>query len=132
MVYLMINWALSALGLLAVAAVAPGSRILEIESVVIAAGAVGLISAGLGTVLRHAPGTVAQAMSAVFLMIIDALLFRLSALLLPGFHMLGFEPAIAGGLVLLALNMALPRLARMWQAGLESEPLAGRQRHGPA
>jgi putative membrane protein len=126
MVYLMINWALSALGLLAVAAVAPGSRIIEIESVLVAVGVVGLISAGLGTVLRHAPGMFALAMSAVFLLIIDGALFRLSALVVPGFHMSGFGPAIAGALLLLALNVVLLRLARIRQADLDSRSLVSR------
>jgi putative membrane protein len=126
MVYLMVNWTLSALGLLAVASVAPGSRVLELESILIAAGAVGLISAGLGTVLRHAPGVFALIMSAIFLVIVDAFLFRLSALLVPGFQMRGFAPAIAGALVVLALNIALLWVLRMKRNSLETRPLVSR------
>lgn len=126
MVYLMVNWTLSALGLLAVASVAPGSRVLELESIVIAAGAVGLISAGLGTALRHAPGVFALIMSAIFLVIVDAFLFRLSALLVPGFQMRGFAPAIAGALVVLAVNIALLWVLRTKRNSLDTRPLVSR------
>jgi hypothetical protein len=56
------------------------------------------------------------------LLLVDTVLFRLAALVIPGFAMLGLLPAFAGGLILLALNLVLLRLARAWQAAYESEP----------
>jgi hypothetical protein len=46
--------------------------------------------------------------------------FRVVALLVPGFAMLGFYPAFAGGLLLLLLNLALLRVLRERGVAAES------------
>lgn len=120
MVYLIINWVLSAVSLLVVAGLLPDVHVAEFESALIAAGVVGLISAGLGTLLKHAGGTVSLAVTGSFLGIADALLFRMSALVVPGFTMHGFIPAIAGAAVLVALNLVLLRVAPLRENPLDS------------
>ncbi len=109
MVYLIVNWVLSIICLLAVSGLLPGVRILEFQSALAAAGVVGLLSALLGVILRHATGALALAVSGFFLAVVDAFLFRVSALVIPGFTMRGFTPAIIGALALLVLNLALLR-----------------------
>jgi putative membrane protein len=120
MVYLIVNWVSSVLSLLAVASLVPGCQILEFESALVATGVVGLISAGLGALLKQTSGAISLVLSSLFLLIVDTLLFRMSALLVPGFAMRGFAPAIAGAVVLLALNLVLPRVAPLKEDPLDS------------
>ncbi len=110
MVYFILNWVSSVVGLLLVAALLPGFRITDFQSALIACGVVGLMSAGLGTLVKHATSSLTLAFFGSLLLIVDAFLFRLSALLVPGFAMLGFLPALAGATLLLVLNLALLRV----------------------
>jgi putative membrane protein len=110
MVYLIINWVLSAVGLLGVAFLAPGFRVSDFASAVIAAGIVGLVSALIGLTLRYA-GSIAIVFSLALLGVLDTFLFRLSGLLIPGFAMNGFVPAICGAVALVCVNIATLRYA---------------------
>lgn len=110
MVYLIINWVLSAVSLLLVASVLPGFRILDLQAAILATGMVGLISALVGMLLKQVAGLITLAMSGAFLFLVDAFLFRLIALLVPGFAMQGMFPAFAGAAVLLGLNIVLLRV----------------------
>lgn len=110
MVYFILNWVASVMGLMLVAALLPGFRVTDFQSALIACGVVGLISAGLGTLVKHATGPVTVTVAGTVLLLSDTFLFRLSALLVPGFAMLGFLPALAGGTLLLGLNLALLRV----------------------
>lgn len=123
MVYLIINWVLSTMSLLGVAALVPGFRVTEFESELLAAGVVGLLSASLGLILKHVNRIVTAAMSGAFLFLMDALLFRMSALMVPGFAMSGFFPALAGAAVLLALNVVLLRILPAKAEGFDSGSL---------
>jgi putative membrane protein len=110
MVYFILNWVSSVVGLMLVAALLPGFRITDFQSALIACGVVGLMSAGLGTLVKHAASPLTIAIFGGLLLIADAFLFRVSALLVPGFTMLGFFPALAGAVLLLVLNLALLRV----------------------
>ena len=124
MVYLIINWVLSTLCLLLAAVVLPGFRMLDFGSALIACGTVGLISALLGMVLKHVTGIAAVVMSATFLLVADAFLFRLSGLLVPGFAMLGFAPAFVGAALLLTLNLLLLRFVPVREEGFDSHAVS--------
>jgi putative membrane protein len=108
--FLIVNWLLSAIGLFTVAVALPGFRIFDYQSALIGAGSVGLLSALLATILRQVTGTPGLAAFGLLLVIVDTSLFRLSALLLPGFAMTGFVPAIVGALIVLVLNLAMFRV----------------------
>jgi putative membrane protein len=129
MVYLIINWVLSAASLLVLASILPGFRILEVQAAVLATGMVGLISALIGMLLKQVAGVVTLAMSGAFLFLVDAFLFRLIALLVPGFAMEGMYPAFAGALLLLGLNIALlrwlPHHEPFDEDHLDKQPLVG-------
>ncbi len=119
--YLIVNWVLSSFGLFILANTSPGFRVNEISSALIAAGAVGLCSASIAAAFKHAHGGAALAISGALLLLADTFLFRLSALVVPGFAMLGFLPAIAGALLLAALNGAMLRVVRSRHTALQSE-----------
>jgi uncharacterized membrane protein YvlD (DUF360 family) len=110
MIYFILNWVASVTGLMIVAALLPGFRVTDFQSALIACGVVGLVSAGLGTLVKHATGPLTVAVTGLVLLLADTFLFRLSALLVPGFAMLGFLPALAGAALLLGLNLALLRV----------------------
>lgn len=117
MIYLIVNWALSCSGLFALAAVLPGFRITEVQSALIAAGVVALLHAAISSVFKPAIGDGGVTVSAALLLVIDTFAFRVVALLVPGFAMLGFAPAFAGAVLLFGLNLALPRLIHETDGG---------------
>ncbi len=82
------------------------------------------MSAILGTALKQASGPVSAGISWALLLIANALFFRVIALLVPGFAMRGFLPAVAGALVLLLLNLILLRVSAANRAHhFDSRPL---------
>jgi uncharacterized membrane protein YvlD (DUF360 family) len=111
MAYLLINWVLGTTGLALLALVLPGFRIDDLLSALAATAVVALVHAAVSTAFRPASGDAAFALSGI-LVFADTIVFRVVALLAPGFAMLAFYPALAGGLLLLGLNLALPRLLR--------------------
>jgi len=112
MVYMFLNWMLGTAGLAILAIVLPGCRIDELPSALVAAAVVALVHAAVSTAFRSGTGEPALALPGVLLALGDAVVFRVVALLVPGFAMRSIYPALAGGLLLLGLNLALPRLFR--------------------
>lgn len=108
MVYLIINWVLSLIGLLGVTLFVPGFRVSDFASSVIASGMVGLVSALIGLALRQA-GPITVVFSLALLGVLDTFLFRLSGLLIPGFAMNGFVPAVSGAIALVIVNIVTLR-----------------------
>lgn len=123
MVFLIVNWVLGALALVLVAHLFPGFRVTEFESALLAAGVVGLISAAIALVLKRVMSPAGLAISGILLVVVDSFLFRVMALVVPGFAMLGFYPAFAGAFVLLALHLLLLWLQRTRHHALHSESL---------
>jgi uncharacterized membrane protein YvlD (DUF360 family) len=120
MASLIVNWVFSAVGLFFVALLAPGFRISEFQSVLIVALGVGLITSLAGVILKLAAGPGTLVVCALFLLLFDTLVFRVAALLVPGFAMLGFRPAFVGAGVLVVLQTALrlhPRPATLDSEG---------------
>ncbi len=121
MVFVIINWVAGTMALLVLSSLFPGFRVSEFAAALIAAGVCGLLNSLLALVLRHITGVLSLAMSAAFLFLFDAFVFRVSALLVPGFAMRGFLPALAGSTVLLVLNLALVRYLRIKDEAFGSE-----------
>jgi putative membrane protein len=111
---LSVTWLLSSAALLGVVFLAPGFRISSGESALIVALVVGLASSILGRLLRLASGPVSLALCAALLVLSDAFVFRVTALLVPGFAMLGFWPAFLGAIPLSALHLFLRHAAGHW------------------
>lgn len=112
MVYMFLNWTLGTAGLALLLIVLPGCRVDELRSALVAAAVVALVHAAVSTAFRSGSGETVLTLPAVLLALGDTLVFRVVALLVPGFAMRSFYPALAGGLLLLGLNLALPRLFR--------------------
>ncbi len=115
MVYLFLNWMLGTAGLAVLAIILPGCRIDELRSALVAVAVVALVHAAVSTAFRSGtdePVHPVLTLPAVLLALGDSLVFRVVALLVPGFAMHSLYPALAGGVLLLGLNLALPRLFR--------------------
>ncbi len=110
--YLLLNWTVGTTGLALLAVFFPGFRIDEFRSALIAAAVVALVHAAVSTAFRPGPGEAVPMLPGLLQALGDTVVFRLVALLVPGFAMRGLYPALAGGLLLLGVNLALPRLFR--------------------
>jgi putative membrane protein len=104
---LLINWLLSAISLLIVAHVIRGFEINGFGTALIAAIAVGLVNATIGFFLKVVTFPLTVITLGLFWLIINALMLKLAAALVPGFNIHGFLPALFGAIVLTIVNLCL-------------------------
>ena len=104
---LLVNWLLSAISLLIVANVIRGFEISGFGTALIAAIAVGLVNATIGFFLKVVTFPLTVITLGLFWLIINALMLKLAAALVPGFNIHGFLPALFGAIVLTIVNLCL-------------------------
>jgi putative membrane protein len=104
---LIIHWILSALSLLLVARLVPGFEIRGFATALIAAIAIGFVNATLGFVLKILTLPVTIVTLGLFLFVINAIMLKLAAALVPGFAIYGFLPALIGAIVLSVISYIL-------------------------
>ena len=110
---LLLNWLLSAIGLLIVSYIMPGFHVSGIGAALIAALVIGLVNATLGLFLKIVTFPLTILTLGIFWWIINALMLLFaSAILRPSFIVSGFLPAFLGAIVLSLVNMVLRALAR--------------------
>ena len=107
----MIFWLLSALSLVIVAHVIPGFQISGLASALIAALVVGFVNGTLGWLLKIVTFPLTILTLGIFWIVINALMLKLAAALVPGFRIQGFLPAFLGAIVLSLVNVVLQFLA---------------------
>jgi putative membrane protein len=107
MLVLIINWLLSALSLMIVAALIPGFQVQNFASALLAVVVIGLVNATLGLILKVLTLPLTIVTFGLFLLILNALMLRFAAAFVPGFVVNGFFPAFFGAIVLSLVNMAL-------------------------
>jgi putative membrane protein len=71
-----------------------------------------LINATLGLILKILTFPLSIVTLGLFLLVINALMLKLAAALLPGFEVRGFWPAFWGALLLAILGMIIHRILR--------------------
>ncbi|OGQ78417.1 MAG: hypothetical protein A3F90_04710 [Deltaproteobacteria bacterium RIFCSPLOWO2_12_FULL_60_19] len=111
MMYVIAHWFLGALSLLIVAHIVPGFNVRGFGAALIAALVVGLVNATLGFLLKILTLPLTFLTFGLFLIVVNALMLKLAAALVPGFSVQGFLPAILGAIVLSVVNFALKTLA---------------------
>jgi putative membrane protein len=107
MLRLLVNWLLSAAGLVIVANVVPGIEIAGYGTAMIAAIVIGLVNVTLGLLLKIITFPLTLLTFGAFLIVINALMLKVAAALIPGFRIRGCLPAILGAIVLGLLNLLL-------------------------
>ena len=110
MMYLLLNWVLSALSLLIVAQLVSGFQVQSFGTAMIASVVIGLISATLGVLLRIISFPLTIVTFGLFLFVVNAIVLILASKLVPGFLVAGFWPAFLAAIVLAVVQMILRQL----------------------
>ena len=108
--YVLVNWVLTALGLLAVAHLVTGIRVAGFGTALIAAIVFGLVSSTLGVLLKLVTLPLSLVTPGFFLLVINALMLWLASAIVPGFEVSGFGPALLGAILLAVLNIIVRHL----------------------
>ena len=111
MVKLLVNWLLSALSLLIVAQVIRGFEVSGVKTALIAALVIGLINSTLGLFLKIVTFPLTLVSLGVFWFVINAVMLKLTTVLVTGFRIDGVLPAFFGAIVLSLVNVVLRAIA---------------------
>jgi len=112
MIKLLIHWVLSAAVLLIIARIVPGFQVQGLEPALIAALVIGLLNGTLGLLLKIITFPITILTLGLFLLVINALMIRLAAHIVTGFHVSGWIPALWGAVALSVLGMAIHLVAK--------------------
>jgi putative membrane protein len=78
----------------------------------IAALVIGLLNATLGLVLKILTFPITILTLGLFLLVINALMILLASHIVPGFHVVGWIPALVGAVVLALLGMVIHAISK--------------------
>src|SRR5215467_3450772 len=117
MLTLLINWLLNAVSLMIVAHVIRGFDVTSFTTALIAALVIGLVNATVGLLLKIITFPLTLLKLGVFWIVINALMLKLAATLVPGFTINGFFPAFFGAIVLSLVNIFLRSVTGRYSAG---------------
>jgi len=112
MVRLLVHWVLSALAILAVAHYVQGFYVEDFLVALVAAVVIGLINGTLGFFVKIITFPLTIFTLGIFVLIVNAVMLKVAAALLPGFRIDGFLPAFSGALLLAILNMIIRALTK--------------------
>ena len=112
MARLFVHWILSALCILLVSRWVPGFVISGFGTALIAAVVIGFVNGTLGFILKIVTFPLTIITLGVFWLLINALMLKFAAFLVPGFEVRGFLPAFWGALILSLLNFAVRQILR--------------------
>lgn len=112
MIKLLIHWILSAFVLLACSQFVPGFSVHGLGPALIAALVIGLLNGTLGLLLKIVTFPITVLTLGLFLLVINALMIKLAAHLVTGFHVTGWIPALLGAVALSLLGMAMHAFTR--------------------
>lgn len=107
----LLHLVLSALALIVVAHLVGGVQVGGFFSALIAALILGLVNAFVRPVMILLTLPLTIVTLGLFLFIVNALMFWLAAVLVPGFQISGFGAALLGSLLFTVLNLLIDRLA---------------------
>ncbi len=107
MLELLVYWVLSALVLLLVAYLVPGFRISGLGSALIAVIIIGLLNATVGLLLKIVTFPITLLTLGLFVLVINAIVLKIVAAIMPGFSIQGFLPAFLAAILLSVLQMVL-------------------------
>lgn len=112
MLALIVHWLISALSLVIVAHIVPGFEIRGFGTALIASLVIGLVNATLGLLLKILTLPLTLFTFGLFLLIVNALMLKFAAALVPGFDVHYFSSAFFGAIVLSLVNFILRYVTR--------------------
>lgn len=104
---LLLRWILSAIALMIVARVVDGFEVKGFIPALIAAAVIGFINATLGTVVKILTFPITILTLGLFLIVINAVMLKFSAALVPGFAVHTWFAAIVGAILLSLISSLL-------------------------
>jgi putative membrane protein len=107
---LLIRWVLIALALMVIERIVPGFYVRDFVSALIAAAVIGLINATLGAVLKVLTFPLTILTLGLFLLVINAVMLKFAAFLVPGFQVRTWLAAFVGSILLSLVSAILHRL----------------------
>ena len=107
MLHLLVNWLLSAVSLVIVAALVPGIEIEGFGTAMVAAIVIGLVNVTLGLLLKIATFPLTLLTFGALLIVINALMLKVAAAIMPGFKVRGCLAAVLGAILLGLVNTLL-------------------------
>jgi putative membrane protein len=108
--YLLVNWVVSAVSLLIVAHLISGFHVSGFGTALIAALVIGLINATLGLLLKLVTLPLTLITFGLFLLVVNALMIWLASTIVPGFEVTGFGPAFLAAIILAVINTVMRHL----------------------
>ena len=128
----LLRWVVLTVAVWAAAGIVPGVSYADPQSLLIAALVLGLLNVFVKPLLQLLSLPFIVASFGFFLLVINALLLKLTAWLVPGFHVAGFWPAVGGSLVISLMSFLLgyPRHRRKIVVDRD-DPFAAPQRCPP-
>src|SRR5208283_6087335 len=100
MLHIILVWLVSALALWLVAQMVPGIEVRDFGAALLATVVIAIVNAVVGPVLRFLAWPLTILTLGLFLLVINAILLMLAAMITPGFRVRGLLNAILGSLVL--------------------------------
>jgi putative membrane protein len=107
MVKLLLQWILSAAGLLVIAQIVPGFSVQGIGPALVAVAVIGLLNATLGTLLKVVTFPLSILTLGLFLLVINGVVLLLTSSLVRGFHVRGIGAAFWGAVAMAVLGMVI-------------------------
>jgi putative membrane protein len=107
MVYLLVNWLVSAVSLMIVAHLVSGFHVESFGTALVAAVVIGLINATIGLVLKIVTFPLTIVTLGLFLFVVNALVLLMASKLVDGFLIAGFGTALVAAIVLALVHMVL-------------------------
>jgi putative membrane protein len=112
MLYLLVNWLLSALSLMIVAHLVSGFQVASFGTALVAALVVGFFNATIGLILKIVTFPLTIVTLGLFLFVVNAIVLMLASKLVNGFVVTGFGTALVGAIVLALVHMLMRAVIR--------------------
>ncbi|MDX2168629.1 MAG: phage holin family protein [Deltaproteobacteria bacterium] len=112
MVYLLVNWLLSALSLMIVAHLVSGFQVASFGTALVAALVVGFFNATIGLILKIVTFPLTIVTLGLFLFVVNAIVLLLASKLVSGFVVNGFGAAFIGAIVLALVHLLMRAVIR--------------------
>ncbi len=111
MEYTLLNWILGALFLLLIARIVPGFHLSGCVSAFVAVVIIAFLNATLGFFLRIIGFPLTILTLGLFLIVINAIILKAAAAIMPGFSIRGFLPALVAAIILSILHFVVRAIA---------------------